>query len=121
MRKSVHQLKAFLTVLAVLAALLLGSVSPASASAPTQSTAVVTTQAAPAAVGTVIDGTKVCGGLVSAGYKSIYVAAAAIGFCPTWGFFQTGWGRQVGNWVTNVGCRMPWFVWAATGGRWTKC
>lgn len=121
MSKSVHSLKTIFTVLAVLAALMLGSVGPASASVPTPSTVAVTTHAAPTAVGAVIDGTKVCGGLVSAGYKSIYVGAAAIGFCPTWGFFQTGWGRQVGSWVTNVGCRMPWFVWAATGGRWTTC
>lgn len=121
MSKSPPQLRAFITVLAVLATLLLGSVSPASASEPTRISAIVTTQTAPVVVPTTINGTKVCGGLVSAGYKVIYVAAAAIGFCPTWGFFQTAWGRQVGNWVTNVGCKMPWFVWAATGGRWTQC
>jgi hypothetical protein len=67
MSKSPQQLKAFIAVLAVLATLLLGSVSPASASEPTRISAVVTTQAAPGVVALSINGTKVCGGLVSAG------------------------------------------------------
>lgn len=68
-----------------------------------------------------INGTTVCSVAATGGYKNWMVAGFALGFCPTWGFFQTSWGRSVASWVSNVGCKMPWFVWAATGGRATRC
>lgn len=124
MNKNQHpikHLKTLVAVLAVVASLLFGTISPASAAEPAHAVAAVSSLAAPTQIGATVNGTTICKGAVTAGYKSMYVAAFALGFCPTWGFFQTSWGRQVGNWVTNVACRMPWFVWAATGGRWTRC
>ena len=127
MSKNQHPATSFKTVIAVLAvvaALVFGTITPASAAEPVHTVTAVTTvtaQAAPAYAPASLNGTQICSTAITVGYKVIYVAAFALGFCPTWGFFQTPWGRRVGVWVTNVACRMPWFVWAATGGRWTTC
>lgn len=124
MNKNQHpatSLKTVIAVLALVASLIFGTISPASAAEPVHTVTAVTTQAAPAYVPASLNGTQICSTAITVGYKVIYVAAFALGFCPTWGFFQTPWGRRVGVWVTNVACRMPWFVWAATGGRWTTC
>lgn len=129
-QRPTHRLKAFVAAVAVVATLLLGVPSPAVA-APAHSITFVTAtthqpltaaahQIVPARAGTAINGTTICKGAITAGYKIIYIAAFAIGFCPTWGFFQTPWGRAVGNWVTTVACKLPYYVWAATG-RWTTC
>jgi uncharacterized membrane protein len=60
-----------------------------------------------------------CGALATLGYKQMFVAAFAIGYCPSVFSLQgTSWGRAFVNWIDNGLCRIPW---AATGGRFTSC
>lgn len=115
------RLKALITAFVVIGTLLFGVAAPASAVAPASATTSVSSAAVHTLVPTGINGKTVCSVAVTGGYKNWMVAGFALGFCPTWGFFQTPWGKNVANWVTNVGCRMPWFVSAATGGRATRC
>lgn len=112
------RLKALITAFAVIGTLLFGVAAPASASPAATSISVA---AVHTAVPAQINGTTVCSVAATGGYKNWMVAGFALGYCPTWGFFQTPWGKTVARWVTNVGCWMPWFVWAATGGRATRC
>lgn len=117
--------KALVVTLVVSAMLMLGVSSPASAASPAAVTSsvhtVVSHSIAPVAARPMVNGTALCSAAATGGYRFAVVAAFAIGYCPTWGFFQTSWGRSVGNYVTNVACHMPWFVWAASGGRFTTC
>jgi hypothetical protein len=63
-----------------------------------------------------------CASLVSFSYRQMYVAAFTLGFCPSVYLLQgTSWGRSFINWIVNGQCRIPWVVWAATGGRYTTC
>jgi hypothetical protein len=56
------------------------------------------------------------------GARNVYVAAFALGYCPSVVVFQTtSWGRAFINWIDNGVCRVPWLVSAITGGRISTC
>ena len=105
----------FLTAIALLIALTVGSGESSPDSAGTPHTVPVTNSTTvPAAVSINLYG---CAGLVGSA-RSVYVAAFVLGYCLSVYVLQgTPWGRAFTSAIVNGACRMPWPVRAATMGR----
>jgi hypothetical protein len=112
--------KATLTALVVAMLLTVGISSPAMAAQPVHQS-VSAAQSATVRVGTITPGSGLCVSAINGSRASVYVAAFALGYCPTWSFLQTPWGRNAVNWALNYYCKVPWLVRAATWGQYSRC
>lgn len=112
--------KTTLTALVVTTLLLVGVGSPATAAQPLHS-AVAAVQSTTVHVSTITPGSGLCVGAINGSRASVHVAAFALGYCPTWSFLQTPWGRNAVNWALNYYCKVPWLVRAATRGQYSRC
>jgi hypothetical protein len=126
-RRIVRSAATFLTALLVGTGLTLGlGAAPSIAAAPGSISANHIMTTAPTSIATTAAKSSInpygCGALVTLGYKQMYVAAFALGYCPSVFVLQgTSWGRAFISWIDDGLCRVPWIVWLATGGRYTSC
>jgi hypothetical protein len=121
---STKNVRFMLTAICLALSMLLGFSSPASASPSAITASASIQQVAPTTqvrVSTITPGAGLCVGAINGSRASVYVAAFALGYCPTWTMLQTSWGRAAVNWALNSYCQVPWLVRLATNGQYSRC